>query len=231
MIQFQSSTQATIYQMTALTASFVTMLASIALLTTQKLITTTNPLPIRARKRLAIRRTMGVCMLALGLLGVARSFCGYKSLGVVGYTTISSAVLILYAYIGFTVLGSKLARTEIAVGNAAMTLLFPAMWLCTDFDPTTQEAVGNVFFCYLALQIGVYAAVFYAECRKCKKAERRRYAAIIILPTLVFGIWSAIGWVCPSAMSAIVLMIISTFYMLSITKLFIKHTYSKRRIS
>lgn len=217
--------------MTSLTASFITVLASIALLTTQKLITTTNPLPIRARKRLAIRRTMGLCMLVLGLLGVARSFCGYKSLGVVGYTTISSTVLILYAYIGFTVLGSKLARTEIAVGNAAMTLLFPAMWLCTDFDTTTQEAVGSVFFCYLALQIGVYAAAFYAECRKCKKAERRRYASIIIIPALVFGVWSAVGWVIPSLTMAIIFMIISTFYMLSITRLFIKHTYSKRRIS
>ena len=218
-MQFQSSTQATIYQMTAMTASFITVLAAITLLTTQKMIATTNPLPIRACKRLAIRRTMGVCMLALGLIGVARSFFSYKGIGLMGYTAISSSTLVLYTYIGLTILVSRYARTEIAVGNVAMTLMFPALWLCTESGTKTHDVVENAYFYYLSLQIGAYAAIFFAEWQKCKRAERRRYAAVVIIPALAFGVWSAIGWVIPSGTVAIIFMAISTSYMLLITSI------------
>ena len=231
MTELLTSAHTTVIQMTAITTSSICMLAGCPLLLNQKQLSTCQPFPMRPRRRIALRRALGCSLLAVGVLGITRTAFSDWLPDSVFHTTMASALLTLFAYIALAMMGSRLARPDIAAGNAALTLLFPVLHTCSVSEPDMQSATMTIFYCYYSMQIGVYTAVFVIERNRCDNSTGRLYASRIFIPAAILGIWSAIGWTVPSAASAIAFMIVATLYLLYLTIIFLKHTFRKRHIS
>lgn len=200
------------------------------MLLTRKSRSSCRPFQMRPRRRVALRRALGWSLLATGTLGIAQTALCDRQMTTISHIALSSAMLILYSYIALAMMGSRLARPDIAAGNAALTLLFPTLHTFAS-GSGMQDATATVFFCYYSMQIGVYIATFIIESRRRNSPAGLLYARRIFIPAVILGILAAAEWAIPSATAAVTLMIATTLYSLYLTIIFLRHSFFRRHIS